>query len=140
MNFESMYVYPTTNGGMQNGSSVGIHYTLLACFCTFFCMLTRLLLKKLLHRSSVGSLLRVRCWLGSDFIPGRPMQIGMHQHCDSHRYCELSAAVARLTSIAKLEKSKQLGNFKKRDCFAQRKESASESKARLERKEYVAPG
>ncbi len=38
--------------------------------CTFFarlsptCMLSRCLSTKFLHRSSVGSLLRVRCWLG----------------------------------------------------------------------------
>ncbi len=29
------------------------------------CMLSRCLLAKVLHRSSIGSLLRVRCWLGA---------------------------------------------------------------------------
>ena len=32
------------------------------------CMLSRCLLTKFLHRSSVGSLLRVRCWLGNLFF------------------------------------------------------------------------
>ena len=61
--------YPTTNGGMQNGSSVGV-YT--RCIYTFFarlvpiCLLSRCILaKKNLRRSSRGSLLRVHCWLGS---------------------------------------------------------------------------
>ncbi len=63
-------MFPTTNGGMQNGSSVGLYthcihvFACLAQICTVWsvsaCLLTRFL-----HRSSVGSLLRVRCWLGS---------------------------------------------------------------------------
>ena len=53
---------PTTNGGMQNGSSVGICTRCLHVFCTFgaICMLSQCSLTKFLHRSSVGSLLRVR--------------------------------------------------------------------------------
>ncbi len=55
---------------MQYGSSVGIYrYTLhtrvfFACLAPPICMLSRCLLTKFLHQSSVASLLRVRCWLG----------------------------------------------------------------------------
>ncbi len=51
---------------MQSGSSVGIYIA-----CKFFarlapsCMLSWCLLTKFLHRSSVGSTSRVRCWLGT---------------------------------------------------------------------------
>ncbi len=48
--------YPTTNGGMQNGSSVKIYihvaYTFFACLAPI-CILSRRLLTKLLRRSSV---------------------------------------------------------------------------------------
>ncbi len=60
---------PTTNGGMQNGSPVEICTRCTHVFRTLFapiCMLSRCLLTKFLHRSSVGSLLGVRrCWLGA---------------------------------------------------------------------------
>ncbi len=55
---------------MQNGSSVGIHSTHCIHVHTSLhvwrsiCMLTRCLSTKFLHKSLVGSLLRVRCWLG----------------------------------------------------------------------------
>ena len=49
---------PTSNGGMQRLSWN------ICTFLALFCTLSRCLLTKLLHRSSVGSLLRVRCWLG----------------------------------------------------------------------------
>ncbi len=58
---------PTTNGGTQNGSSVGIstHCThILACLAPI-CVLSRCLVTKFLRRSSVRSLFRVRCWLGN---------------------------------------------------------------------------
>ncbi len=61
--------HPTTNGGMPNGSSVEIRmyvhiaYTFLAHSAPI-CMHSRCLLTKFLHRSSVRSLLKVRCWLG----------------------------------------------------------------------------
>ncbi len=62
---------PTTNGGMQDGSSVRICKCCIHVLARFkpICMLSRCLLTKFLHRSSVGSLLRVRCccWLGSPF-------------------------------------------------------------------------
>ena len=57
---------PTANGGMQNGSSVRICTQWIHMFARLapICMPSRWLLTKFLHRSSVGSLLRVRCWLG----------------------------------------------------------------------------
>ncbi len=61
----SSETFPTTNGGMQNGSSAGI---CTHCIHVFFarlaliCMLSRCLVKTFLHRSSVGSLLKVRCF------------------------------------------------------------------------------
>ncbi len=61
------YVYPTTNGGKQNGSSVRIYKRCIHVFARLapICMLSRCLLTKFLHRSSVGRLSRVRCWLGT---------------------------------------------------------------------------
>ncbi len=56
---------PTTSGGMQNGSSVGICTRCahaFACF-TSTCMLGRCLLARFVHRSSGGSLLKMCCWL-----------------------------------------------------------------------------
>ena len=60
---------PTTNGGVQNGK---VSWNAHAMLCTLFftrlapiCMLSRSLPTKSLHRSSGGSLLRARCWLGS---------------------------------------------------------------------------
>ena len=60
---------PTTYGGTQNGSSVGICTRCIHVFTRFAptCMLSPCLLMKFLHWSSVGSLLRVRCWLGTPF-------------------------------------------------------------------------
>ncbi len=57
---------PTTNGDMQKGSSVGIHTHCMHVFARLAstCMLSRCLVTKFLQRSSGGSLLRVRCWLG----------------------------------------------------------------------------
>ncbi len=57
---------PATNSGMENGSSVGMYALFIHVFARLvpICMLSRCLLTKFLHRSSVGSLLRVRCWLG----------------------------------------------------------------------------
>ncbi len=42
-------------------------YTFFACLAPI-CMLSRCFLTKFLHRCSVGSLLRVRCWLGTRFL------------------------------------------------------------------------
>ena len=59
-------VFPTNSGGVQNKSSVGTytrHIHVFARLAPIF-MLSRCLLIKFLHRNSVGSLLRVRCWLG----------------------------------------------------------------------------
>ncbi len=66
---DSNYGYPTTNGGMQNVSSVGIciHCTHVFARLAPICMLSWCLLTKFLHWSSVRSLLRVRCWLGRTF-------------------------------------------------------------------------
>ncbi len=59
--------YPTTNGGMQNGSSVRTRTHCVRIYCTFghrFATLSPCLLTKFLHRSSGEGLSRVRCWLG----------------------------------------------------------------------------
>ena len=68
---------PTTNGDMQNESSVK---TCTHCMHVFarsapICTLSRCLLTKFLHRSSVGSLLRVRCWLGAEGRKGEGHQL-----------------------------------------------------------------
>ena len=59
---------PTTNSGMQNGSSVEIHARCIHVFLHFWhqfeCSVGDYR-QKFLHRSSRGSLLRVRCWLGN---------------------------------------------------------------------------
>ena len=58
---------PTTNGGMQKRKLSRNTYTLRTRFFARLapiCVLRRCLLAKFLHRSSGGSLLRVRCWLG----------------------------------------------------------------------------
>ncbi len=62
----SRYNSPTTNGGIQNGSSAKIctHCIHIFACLVSICVLSWRLLTKFLHRSSVGSLLRVRCWLG----------------------------------------------------------------------------
>ena len=56
-------------GGMQNGSSVGTSTHRIHVFFAHIwhpiCMFSRCLVTKFLHRSSVGSLLRVCCRLGS---------------------------------------------------------------------------
>ncbi len=91
---------PTSNGGMQNGSSVGICTHCVHVFARLMptCMLSRCLLTKFLHRSSGGSLLRVCCWLGisicstlpSPFFceqnqPTHPSWVRMHIPSTSHR-------------------------------------------------------
>ncbi len=73
MKCNELFIYPTTNGGMQNGSLTEIHCT---THCTHifahlaeFCMISRCLLTIFFsHWSSVRSLLRVRCWLGMRVI------------------------------------------------------------------------
>ena len=62
--------HPTTNSGMQNGSSVGIRPRCVHVFACLvpICVLGRCSLATFLHRSSVGSLWRVRCWLGSSLV------------------------------------------------------------------------
>ena len=67
--------YPTTNDGMQNGSCT--HYIGTRFFLHLwrrFVMLSRCLVTIFLHRSSVGSFSRVRCWLGN----GRSRQQRRH--------------------------------------------------------------
>ncbi len=58
--------FPTSNGGMQKGSSVGMctHCIHVFAHLALICMLSRCLGTKFPHRSSGGSLLRVSCWLG----------------------------------------------------------------------------
>ncbi len=90
--------YPTTNGGMQNGSSVGIHVqitcTIFARFVQSTCMLSRCLLTKFLHRSSVGSVLRVRCWLGTHHYSG--LRLSGHQKGSSTVDSGFMRAIAQL--------------------------------------------
>ncbi len=59
--------HPTTNNSVQNGSSVGRCAQCTHVFARFapICTLSPCLSTKFLHRRSVGSLLRVRCWLGT---------------------------------------------------------------------------
>ncbi len=70
---------PTSNGGMQNGSSVEIYCILMAR--TFLARLyaQSMLINKILHRSSVASLLRVCCWLGSLAEQQKPSEIVTHR-------------------------------------------------------------
>ncbi len=87
--------HPTTNGGMQNGSSGGMHARcihVLARFGTDLHAQSVLSSKKFRHRSSVGSLLRVHCWLGMLFanLPTlyRSFTVALHfvpnqQGCDA---------------------------------------------------------
>ncbi len=74
-------VCPTTNSGMQNGSS-GSKYTLHSThFCTFGVDLyaQSALLTKFLHQSSVWSLLKVHYWFGSHAWEGQgqPEHLGV---------------------------------------------------------------
>ena len=59
--------YPTTNGGVQNGSSVGTctHYVHVFARAALIYMPVRCLLTKFLRQRSVGCLLRVPCQLGT---------------------------------------------------------------------------
>ena len=64
--------YPTSSNGMQDGSSVGIrtrcmHRFFLHVWRPFACSVGAYR-QKFSHRSSVGSLLSVRCWLGYEAI------------------------------------------------------------------------
>ena len=62
---ESKVTQPPTVA-CKNGSSVGIHTHCIHIFARLaqICMPSRWLLTKFMHWTSVGSLLRVRCWLG----------------------------------------------------------------------------
>ncbi len=85
---------PTTNGGMQNGRSWNNVYThcirtmFVHVWCRFVCSLGAYY-AKFLHRTSVGSLLRVRCWLGGGTV------------------ASLNAIISALPSAASLIKTKQ---------------------------------
>ncbi len=59
--------YPTTNGGMQNGSSVGIYTHFIHVFFTFGADLyvQSVLINKIPASELSRSLLSVRCWLGT---------------------------------------------------------------------------
>ncbi len=70
---------PTTQGGVQNGSSVGTGYTLHERSCTFgrrLWVLSPCLVTKFLRRSSVGGLLRVLCLVGFPFPPPKKYTSG----------------------------------------------------------------
>ncbi len=61
-------VHPTTNGAVQNGSSVGIYTNCIhvsACWAPI-CMMS-VLVEISASELIVGCLLRVRCWLGMHF-------------------------------------------------------------------------
>ena len=69
-----------TDGGMKNGSSVGIGTRCMHVIERFAptCNAQSVLInKKFLHRSSDGSLLRVRCWLGMTAKLAMTTQIGI---------------------------------------------------------------
>ena len=67
VNMLLFFAYPTSNGGMQNGSSVGIGTCCIHVFARFapICMLSRCFVTKFLQRRSVRTLLRMCCRLGS---------------------------------------------------------------------------
>ena len=73
-------------------------YTLLAHFLhvpALICMLSRCLSAKSLHRSSVGSLSRVRCWLGTVdswfSAEGEKKVLKVYSQC-SKRFCNILLA------------------------------------------------
>ncbi len=79
-----MYSYllaPTTNGGTQNGSSVGKTYTFAKTF--FFarlaptCMLSRCLLTKI---SDIGAGSEVCCWLGLRHLRWHSLSMSLKLH------------------------------------------------------------
>ncbi len=63
--------FPTNNAGMRNKSSVKMCTRRTHVFARLIpiCMPSRCLVTKLPRRSSGGSLLRVRCWLGVSLSP-----------------------------------------------------------------------
>ncbi len=79
-----------------------LEYTYTRCMRVFarlapICVLSRCLVTKFLHRSSLGSLLRVRCWLdtwtasSSSSITGAPVSIASTEDVDLHH--EQAAAI-----------------------------------------------
>ena len=73
-NFEAIFfsiACPTSKGGMQNGSSVGIPTRCARVFARlgarFACSVDDYQ-QKFLRRSSEGSLLRLHCWLGWSYV------------------------------------------------------------------------
>ncbi len=65
--FPFFFSFPTTNGGMQNGSSVGIFTHCMHFFAclVLICMLSRCLLTKFLQRSSLRKFIKGALLVGS---------------------------------------------------------------------------
>ncbi len=101
---------PTTNGGVQNISSVGIHTRCMHFFARLapICMLGRCLLAKFLHRSSVGSLLRVCCWLG-------PHRDEVSNSCRRRQEENSSSGATGGEGFAKLTKNRSGGGERERE-------------------------
>ncbi len=76
--FDSLSQPPTVACKMEAQSEyVHVAHTFFARLVPI-CLLSRCLLTKFLHRSSGGSLLRVRCWLGSCLFFFSPSLLRLH--------------------------------------------------------------
>ncbi len=140
---------PTNNGGMQNGSSVG---TCTRCVHVFArlaptCVLSRCLSTKFPRRRSVGSLSRVRCWLGvcaaKDafcfdtfvFKCRYLISIKIHQSCTLFSLSlSLSPAVVLQFSCCKKKSATQLELQQKFCCCSLRETFVSVQEQQLERR------
>ena len=84
---------PTANSDMQKWKLSRNMYTSHARFLLVLapiCKRSRCLLTKFLHRISVGSLLRVRCWLGRHWMQPRfPHHFLLsYPHTHTHTHCQ----------------------------------------------------
>ncbi len=99
---------------MQNGSSVGISTHCVHVFARFvpICMLSRCLLTKFPRRSSGGSFLRVRCWLGNAFFsPSERMWSG-----ERHSSAKKKTEVLNFDSVER-QVLQFLQRWKKKRCI-----------------------
>ncbi len=101
---------------MPNGSSVGICTHCIHVFArlALTCMLSRCLPTKFLHRSSVGTLSRVRCWLGGVNWLGRSNISTMYCACsvlaDVPNMRSLSFLLLLLAAVAAADNCNEVGS------------------------------